>query len=211
MLPAGIAADALPRSELSRLRSMLPAAQTAARLLVGGCSCDLVRPRHPTRARTSAICGAATRPSDYRATRIIRELERHRRIPPPRRAPGRVARGTRWVRRRARAKRGTYALPARLPARGTGRRRTGSRSLAPWPRFGPTPTAGSRKDPGCSSSVDAGRPPERSLYSSPSHTAESRTSARTPRCDAPFPPGPRSVFSPFSCSPPVAAGQGRVP
>jgi hypothetical protein len=57
MLPPGIAADALPPAELTRFRTLLPAAQTAAHLRVGPCSCDLVRSRHLD----------------------TRELERHRR------------------------------------------------------------------------------------------------------------------------------------
>ena len=45
-MPPGIAADGLPVVELTRLREMLPAAQNAAHLQVGPCSCDLVRSRH---------------------------------------------------------------------------------------------------------------------------------------------------------------------
>ena len=87
MLPPGITADGLPAGELTRLRSMLPAAQTAAHLRVGPCSCDLVRPRnldsredeHHLRRRYSNL----GLPRD----RIIRELERHRRDTPPAEPP----------------------------------------------------------------------------------------------------------------------------
>ena len=83
MLPPGIATDALPAVELVRLRAMLPAAQTAAYLRVGPCSCDLVRSRHldardderHLRHRYSRI--------GLPRERIIRELERHRRNATP--------------------------------------------------------------------------------------------------------------------------------
>ncbi len=83
MLPRGIAADALPVSELLRLRSMLPAAQTAARLLVGGCSCDLVRPRLPDSREDERHLRRRYSTLGLPRDRIIRELELHRRIPSP--------------------------------------------------------------------------------------------------------------------------------
>ena len=47
MLPPGLAAQPADRADQALLRTRLPSAQTVARLLVGACSCDLVRPRHP--------------------------------------------------------------------------------------------------------------------------------------------------------------------
>ena len=50
MLPAGIAADVAARGVTWRVSARwLPSAVTAARLRVGPCSCDLVRPRQPDR------------------------------------------------------------------------------------------------------------------------------------------------------------------
>jgi hypothetical protein len=88
MLPAGIVADALPAAELERLRPLLPAGQTAAHLLIGSCSCDLVRPRHAdTREDERHLRQRYSRlglPRD----RIIRELERHRVGPAAPEPPG---------------------------------------------------------------------------------------------------------------------------
>ena len=83
MLPGGIAADVLPADAVARYRALLPTAQTVARLTVGRCSCDLVRPRQADprdderdlRRRYSRL----GLPRDL----IIRELERHRRGPVP--------------------------------------------------------------------------------------------------------------------------------
>jgi hypothetical protein len=87
MLPAGIAADALPPAELARLRAMLPAAQTAALLRVGQCSCDLVRPRQVDSREDERHL--RRRYSSVRLPRdqIIRELERHRGITTPAEPP----------------------------------------------------------------------------------------------------------------------------
>jgi hypothetical protein len=85
MLPAGIAADVLPTKEAARLRALLPLAQTVARLTVGPCSCDLVRPRQAdTREDERDLRGRYSRLGLPRE-RIIRELARHRRgpVPPP--------------------------------------------------------------------------------------------------------------------------------
>ena len=46
MLPPGLVAQPADRAEHQRLRGSIPTARTVVRLLVGACSCDLVRPRH---------------------------------------------------------------------------------------------------------------------------------------------------------------------
>jgi len=79
MLPAGIAADALPTAELTRLRATLPAAQTAAHLRVGRCSCDLVRPRLADSREDERDLRRRYSQLGLRRDRIIRELELHRR------------------------------------------------------------------------------------------------------------------------------------
>jgi len=83
MLPPGIAADALPAAELTRLREMLPAAQTAAHLRVGPCSCDLVRSRHLDAREDERDLRRRYSKLGLSRDRIILELERHRRRPVP--------------------------------------------------------------------------------------------------------------------------------
>jgi hypothetical protein len=78
MLPSGIAADALPAADLAWLRTLLPAAQTAAHLRVGPCSCDLVRPRHPDPREDERELRRRYSKLGLPRDRIIRELERHR-------------------------------------------------------------------------------------------------------------------------------------
>jgi hypothetical protein len=78
MLPSGLAADALGSPELAAFRAILPAAQTAAHLRVGACSCDLVRPRLPDHREDERHLRARYRALGLSRDRIIRELERHR-------------------------------------------------------------------------------------------------------------------------------------
>jgi hypothetical protein len=87
MLPAGIAADALPPAELVRLRTMLPAAQTAAHLRVGPCSCDLVRPRQVDSREDERHLRRRYSNLRLPRDRIIRELERHRGLATPSEPP----------------------------------------------------------------------------------------------------------------------------
>lgn len=79
MLPAGLTADPLPSAELSRFRAILPSAQTAASLLVGACSCDLVRARLADSRDDERYLRERFRRAGLPRDRIIRELERHRR------------------------------------------------------------------------------------------------------------------------------------
>jgi hypothetical protein len=87
MLPAGLTADPLPSNELARFRSHLPAAQTAARLRVGACSCDLVRARLADPREDERHLRARYRALGLSRDRIIRELERHRGSSPGAREP----------------------------------------------------------------------------------------------------------------------------
>lgn len=79
MLPAGISADPLPASDLARLRAGLPAAVTAARLRVGPCACDLVRPRQPDHREDERDLRGRYSQLGLSRDAIIRELEHHRR------------------------------------------------------------------------------------------------------------------------------------
>ena len=87
MLPDGIAADALPSTELTSLRALLPSAQTAAHLRVGTCSCDLVRSRLPDTREDERHLRARYKALGLSRDRIIRELERHRQRTPGIREP----------------------------------------------------------------------------------------------------------------------------
>ena len=83
MLPGGIAADVLPAEAVARYRTLLPNAQTVARLTVGRCSCDLVRPRQADPRDDERDLRRRYSRLGLPRDRIIRELERHRRGPVP--------------------------------------------------------------------------------------------------------------------------------
>jgi hypothetical protein len=86
MLPAGLAADGGTTPELAWLRGVLPAAQTAAHLLVGGCACDLVRRRDPDGRTDERHLRERYFRLGFSRETIVAELERHRRprpSPPP--------------------------------------------------------------------------------------------------------------------------------
>ena len=78
MLPAGLAADPLPASELAAARAMLPGTQTVAALRVGRCACDLVRRRHADPREDERHLRQRYTRLGLPRERIIRELERHR-------------------------------------------------------------------------------------------------------------------------------------
>jgi hypothetical protein len=79
MLPVGIVAHPLDPAEQHPFRRIHPATQTVVRLLVGACSCDLVRPRQrDPREDERHHRERARRQGRTRATLIAR-LERHRR------------------------------------------------------------------------------------------------------------------------------------
>lgn len=79
MLPDGISADSLPAGDLASLRARLPAAVTAARLRVGPCACDLVRPRRPDHRDDERDLRQRYARLGLSRDAIIRELEHHRR------------------------------------------------------------------------------------------------------------------------------------
>jgi hypothetical protein len=88
MLPAGLTADlaSFRRAALQRLH---PSARTVAQLLVGACSCDLVRPRLTDPIEDERELRARYRGWKLSRSEIIKELERHRRGPLPRPSPTR--------------------------------------------------------------------------------------------------------------------------
>ena len=79
MLPPGLTADLLSPAEQGALRALLPDAQTAARVLHGGCSCDLVVQRHEVASEDEGRLRARYRAMGYSRERVIRALEVHRR------------------------------------------------------------------------------------------------------------------------------------
>jgi hypothetical protein len=81
MLPPGLSAQPVPTAEAASARRLLPTAQTVATLLVGGCSCDLVRPREPDIREDERHLRARYGALRLSRDEIIRRLERHRRRP----------------------------------------------------------------------------------------------------------------------------------
>jgi hypothetical protein len=79
MLPVGLSADLLPPTEQPVLRPFLPDVQTVARVLHGGCSCDLVTQRHPVAREDEASLRVRYRALGYSRERIIHALDLHRR------------------------------------------------------------------------------------------------------------------------------------
>lgn len=79
MLPAGLTADLLGPAEHAMMRRLHPDAQTVARVLHGGCSCDLVRQRGPTAGEDESRLRNRYRTMGYGRERVIRALEGHRR------------------------------------------------------------------------------------------------------------------------------------
>ncbi|HEU4698729.1 MAG TPA: hypothetical protein VFS40_06080 [Gemmatimonadales bacterium] len=86
MLPPGLAADPLPRTEAEPLRRLLPDAVTVARLLRGACSCDLLLDRDPVHHADERHLRARYAELGVPRDEVIRALERHRRgaLPHPR-------------------------------------------------------------------------------------------------------------------------------
>jgi len=79
MLPAGLTADLLSMPEQRELRRLHPDAQTGARVLHGGCSCDLVVERQPVTREDEIELRRRYREMAYSRERIIQALEIHRR------------------------------------------------------------------------------------------------------------------------------------
>jgi hypothetical protein len=87
MLPSGLTADLAPSPQRAALMRLLPEARTVAHLLVGSCSCDLVRPRLSSTIEDEREHRGRYHRGKLSREAIIRELERHRRGPVPRPSP----------------------------------------------------------------------------------------------------------------------------
>ena len=87
MLPVGLTADSASSAHRAALQRIHPAARTVALLLVGACSCDLVRPRLDNPIEDERELRARYQGRKLSRAEIIRELERHRRGPLPRPRP----------------------------------------------------------------------------------------------------------------------------
>ena len=87
MLPPGLAADLVPAAERALLQDLHPSAKTVAHLLVGACSCDLVRPRRQDPIEDERELRRRYQREKLDRSDIIRRLERHRRGPLPRPRP----------------------------------------------------------------------------------------------------------------------------
>ena len=79
MLPPGLSAGGGTTAELAWLRGALPTAQTAVHLRVGGCACDLVRPRDPDQRTDERHLRERYFRMGLSRETIVGELERHRR------------------------------------------------------------------------------------------------------------------------------------
>jgi hypothetical protein len=78
MLPTGTTAELASYSDQQSLKSILPAAQTVARILVGRCSCDLVRQRLPDPLEDERHLRQRYRALQLPRPNVIESLERHR-------------------------------------------------------------------------------------------------------------------------------------
>lgn len=87
MLPAGLTADPASSTHRAAIQRIHPPARTVAQLLVGACSCDLVRPRLDNPIDDERELRARYQGGRLSRSDIIRELERHRRGPLPRPRP----------------------------------------------------------------------------------------------------------------------------
>ena len=79
MLPRGLTAQPAERHVHRQLHSHHPDAQTVACLLVGACSCDLVRPRHADPLEDERRHRAHRRQAGAAREALLASLERHRR------------------------------------------------------------------------------------------------------------------------------------
>ncbi len=86
MLPAGLVAQPADRADHQHLRTLHPTAQTTVRLVVGSCSCDLVRARDPDPREDERQHRDRFRRAGLSRDALIAALERHRRgaaVAPP--------------------------------------------------------------------------------------------------------------------------------
>ena len=78
MLPAGTTAELASYPDQQSLKSLLPAAQTVASILVGRCSCDLVRDRLPDPREDERYLRQRYRALQLPRPHVIESLHRHR-------------------------------------------------------------------------------------------------------------------------------------
>jgi hypothetical protein len=86
MLPAGLVAQPADRAEHHRLVQLHPSARSVVELLVGACSCDLVRHRHSDPRQDERHHRDRSRRAGGARGLLIAGLERHRRgaqVPAP--------------------------------------------------------------------------------------------------------------------------------
>src|SRR5215210_7634423 len=78
MLPFGTTAELASYSDQQSLKSLHPSAQTVARILVGRCSCDLVRERLRDSREDERHLRERYRALQLPRSRVIESLDRHR-------------------------------------------------------------------------------------------------------------------------------------
>ena len=78
MLPLGFSADLAAFPDQQMLKAIHSPAQTVARILVGRCSCDLVRPRHADPREDERHLRERCRKLGVTRSLVIQALERHR-------------------------------------------------------------------------------------------------------------------------------------
>ena len=86
MLPPGLAAQPVERADGQRLLQLHPPARTVVRLLVGACSCDLVRTRHPDPREDERLHRERYRRAGRARDSLMAAVEQHRRgaaVPAP--------------------------------------------------------------------------------------------------------------------------------
>ena len=86
MLPAGLVAQPADRADHHRLLQLHPSARTVVQLVVGACSCDLVRHRHSDPRQDERHHRDRSRRAGGARGALIAGLERHRRgarVPAP--------------------------------------------------------------------------------------------------------------------------------
>jgi len=86
MLPAGLVAQPADRADHHRLLQRHPSATTVVQLIVGACSCDLVRHRHSDPRQDERHHRDRSRRAGGARGSLIAGLERHRRgaqVPAP--------------------------------------------------------------------------------------------------------------------------------
>ena len=86
MLPPGLSAELAP-SHRASLHRLHPASRTVAQLVVGACSCDLVRRRGLEPIEDERELRSRYQRAKVARPEVIKALERHRRGPLPRPAP----------------------------------------------------------------------------------------------------------------------------